>query len=81
MPENIIKKETLEGQYLVILSSQGLFYTIKSASRGYMLADFRRGGMKPFRKHSAEQLIIGNAVAFQNVRYFVTGGGDILINL
>ena len=29
MPENIIKKETLEGQYLVILSSQGLFYTIK----------------------------------------------------
>lgn len=34
MPENIIKKETLEGQYLVILSSQGLFYTIKSASRG-----------------------------------------------
>ena len=54
-------KETLEGQYLVILSSQGLFYTIKSASRGYMLADFRRGGMKPFRKHSAEQLIIGKA--------------------
>ena len=25
MPENIIMKETLEGQYLVILSSQGLF--------------------------------------------------------
>lgn len=68
MPENIIKKETLEGQYLVILSSQGLFYTIKKVLHERIHAcGFRRGGMKPFRKHSAEQLIIGKAVAFQNV--------------